>query len=87
MDDIKHLYVSGGLGASIGVWSAAGINIFPTDLIKKFESVGNSSLLGDIAYIQEPDQETLTAIKENSQIVYMAGNPEFEELFLENLRL
>ncbi len=87
MADIKHLYVSGGLGASIGVWSAAGINIFPKDLIKKFESVGNSSLLGDIAYIQEPDQETLTAIKENAQIVYMAGNPEFEELFLENLRL
>ena len=87
MADIKHLYVSGGLGASIGVWSAAGINIFPKELIKKFESVGNSSLLGDIAYIQEPDQETLTAIKENSRIVYMAGNPEFEELFLENLRL
>lgn len=87
ISDIQHLYVSGGLGASIGVWSAAGINIFPKELIAKFESVGNSSLLGDIAFIANPDKEALERIKAGAQIVQMAGNPEFESLFLDNLRL
>ena len=87
MEDIEHLYVSGGLGASIGVWSAAGIHIFPNELITKFEAAGNTSLLGDIAFITDQDEDTLTEIKEKARVIYMATNPAFEELFLQNLTL
>ena len=85
LDDIQHLYVAGGMGASIGVWAASGIGLFPQELIQKFESVGNGSLLGDIAFIINPDEDALNEIKDNAQIVLLATDPKFEEMFLGNL--
>lgn len=87
MNEIEHLYVSGGLGASASVWSAGGIKLFPAELLSKFEAVGNSSLLGDIDFIMDPDEEALNEIKEKSRIVILNDNPDFEGLFLENLLL
>lgn len=87
VEAIEHLYISGGLGASVGVWSAAGIGLFPKELINKFESIGNGSLHGDIAFILDPDEDALKEIKENSQVVILATDPKFEELFIENLNL
>ena len=85
--DINHLYVSGGLGASVGVLSAAGIGLFPEALLSKYETLGNSSLLGDIEFIMNQDEETLQEIKDNSKVVILATDPKFEQLFLENLHL
>ena len=85
--DINHLYVSGGLGASVGVLSAAGIGLFPEALLSKYETLGNSSLLGDIEFIINQDEETLQEIKDNSKVVILATDPKFEQLFLENLHL
>lgn len=87
IDDIEHLYVSGGLGASIGIWAASGIRIFPPELINKFEAVGNSSLHGDIEYIIHGDTEMLEDIRANAKVVILNDNPEFERLFIENLKL
>lgn len=87
LDDINHLFVSGGLGASIGVWSAAGIGIFPPELLPKFEAVGNTSLLGAIDYMVEPNEGTLNEIKSNSKVVVLNDNPDFERIFLDNLML
>ncbi|MCR5416004.1 MAG: ASKHA domain-containing protein [Pseudobutyrivibrio sp.] len=86
-EEIEHLYISGGLGATASVWSSAGINLFPSELINKYESVGNSSLLGAIAYVMDSDQAAITEIKEKSEVVILANDPEFEALFLENLML
>ena len=86
-EDIDHLYVSGGLGATVSIWAAAGIGLFPPELIPKFESLGNTSLIGDIAYILEPDEEALKEIKDNSEVVVLATTARFEELFLANLKL
>lgn len=87
LEHIDHLYVAGGLGASVGIWSAAGIGLFPSELLTKFESVGNASLHGDIAFIMNPDEDALKEIKEKSQVVILATDPKFEELFLGNLNL
>ncbi len=87
INEIEHLYVAGGLGATVGVWAAAGIGIFPKELLPKFESVGNTSLLGGIAFIMDRDEEALEEIKANSKIVILATNPEFEEIFINNLML
>jgi uncharacterized 2Fe-2S/4Fe-4S cluster protein (DUF4445 family) len=87
LEQIDHLYVAGGLGASVGIWSAAGIGLLPMELLNKFESIGNASLLGDIAFIMNPDEDALQEIKDNSEIVILATDPKFEELFLENLNL
>ena len=87
VDDIDHLYIAGGLGASVGIWSAAGIGLFPPQLLNKFESIGNASLMGDIAFILDPNEDELKAIKDNSQIVILATDPKFEQLFIENLNL
>lgn len=86
-DDINHLYVSGGLGASIGVWAAAGIGIFPKELLPKFEAVGNTSLRGAIEYVMDSDETVLEDIKAKSKVVILNDNPEFEKIFLENLYL
>lgn len=87
MEDIEHLYVAGGLGASASVWSAADIGLIPTVLAPKYESVGNTALLGGIEYIIEGDEEILNEIKEKSKVVILNDNPGFEKLFLENLML
>ncbi len=84
---IDHLYVSGGLGASVGVLSAAGIGLFPEAILSKYETLGNSSLLGDIEFIMNPDEDTLQEIKDNSKVVFLATDPKFEQRFLENLHL
>ena len=86
-DRIDHLYVSGGLGASIGVWSAGGIGIFPKELLPKFESVGNTSLLGAIRFVMDRDEELLNEIKSKAKVVILNDNPEFEKIFLDNLYL
>ena len=86
-DDINHLYVSGGLGASIGVWAAAGIGIFPKELLPKFEAVGNTSLRGAIEYVLDSNETVLEDIKAKSKVVILNDNPEFEKIFLENLYL
>ncbi|MCR4831823.1 MAG: ASKHA domain-containing protein [Pseudobutyrivibrio sp.] len=87
LENIDHLYVSGGLGASIGVWAAAGIGIFPKELLPKFEAVGNTSLLGAIDFINDNDEETLKDIKEKAKVVILNDNPEFEKIFIDNLYL
>ena len=86
-DEIDHLYVSGGLGATVGVWAASGIGLFPQELIDKFEAVGNTSLIGDIKYIMDPKPELLDEIKANAKVVILNDEPEFEKLFIENLML
>lgn len=86
-EQIDHFYMSGGLGASVGVWSAAGIGLIPMSMLQKFESLGNSSLLGDIAFIMEPNEESIDEIRKNAEIVILATTPKFEELFIENLNL
>ena len=87
MKDIDHLYVAGGLGASASVWSAADIGLIPKELAAKYESVGNTALLGGIEYILHGDEEILNEIKEKSKVVILNDNPGFEKLFLENLML
>ncbi len=43
--------------------------------------------MGDIAFILDPNEDELKAIKDNSQIVILATDPKFEQLFIENLNL
>ncbi|MCR5580547.1 MAG: ASKHA domain-containing protein [Pseudobutyrivibrio sp.] len=86
-DDIDHLYVSGGLGATVSVWAAAGIGLFPKELVDKFEAVGNTSLRGAIDFIMNTDEAALYDIKEHSKIVILNDNPEFESLFLDSLTI
>lgn len=85
--DIDHLYVSGGLGASMGKWAASGIGIFPKELTEKFEAVGNTALLGAIDYLKDSDESILNEIKANAKIVILNTNPDFEKIFIENLML
>ena len=87
VDNIDHLYVSGGLGASIGVWAASGIGIFPSQLIPKFESVGNTSLLGTIEFARNKEEDVLKDIIKKSKVVILNDNPEFEKIFLDSLLL
>lgn len=87
LSHIEHLYVAGGLGASVGVWSAAGIGLIPEELLSKYEALGNSSLLGDIEFIMDRDEDAIAEIKNNSRIVILATDPKFEGLFIENLHL
>ncbi len=87
IDSIDHLYVSGGLGATASVWAVSGIGLLHKGLISKFEAVGNSSLLGAIQYILHENEEELADIRSKAEVVILGNEPEFETLFLENLRI
>lgn len=86
-EDIEHLYVSGGLGATVSVWATAGIGLFPKELVNKFEAVGNSSLRGNVEYIRSGDESLLEEIRANSKVVVLNDNPEFQEIFLDSLKI
>jgi len=87
VEDIDHLFVSGGLGATASVWACVGIGLFPAGLVNKFEAVGNTSLRGAIEYIMDSDDQVLKEIRGKSEVVVLANAPEFEKTFLENLQI
>ncbi len=52
-DDIDTLYLAGGFGYRMDLTKAAGIGLFPEELLAKTRAVGNTALGGAVAYLQE----------------------------------
>ena len=86
-DDVEHLYVAGGLGASLRPESLFGMGMLPEELRDRYEAVGNTALLGAARYAVTKDDAALSAIIDATTVVELGGMPEFEQLFLEHLRL
>ncbi len=81
-DEIEKLYISGGFSAELNIKSAVNTGLLPRELIDKTVALNNSSLLGTVKYVFEGN---LPRLINNAQYVDLATNPEFSELFINNL--
>lgn len=88
LSDLENVYLAGGFGVSVNAQSAAAIGLLPQGLgNRRIVSVGNTSLKGAAAYLLCPEEERLADIISRAKVIPLAQRPEFEELFLNGLRL
>ena len=82
-EQIDKMYISGGFSAKINTLNAAKTGLFPTELLDRCESVGNSSLLGTVKFACEKND--LSVYLKNARYVDLAADKYFAELFMENM--
>ena len=85
-DQIKTVYLAGGLGFSLKPEIAVAIGLLPKELESKIQAVGNSSLGGAIKYATDSQGESrLDKIIERADEVLLANAAEFTDLYLEHM--
>lgn len=86
MDEIQHLYLAGGFGQGLSLQKAAGIGLLPEDLLPKAEAVGNTSLKGAVLFASDAGvKKRFLHTVAISEELSLAGNPRFQELYLQYL--
>ena len=86
LEDIKKVYVAGGLGFYLDQKSAIKSGLLPYEFYNRIEVRGNTSLKGAIKAILEPDFfDYCKQIKIKSEVIDLASDPEFMDAFAENM--
>ncbi len=88
LQDIETCYLAGGFGTQIDIKKASGIGLLPEKLKEKTISAGNTSLSGATEYLKKKICQTeLTNILKSVIDINLAGENEFETLYLEYLEI
>lgn len=85
-DAVSRLYVAGGFGSHLDLQSAAAIGLLPQALVPRAVVLGNAALAGASELLL--DQTLLAdtqAIVRRSQHVPLAGDPLFNDTYIENM--
>ena len=77
------LYISGGFSAKIDIDNAVSTGLLPAEFRDKCVALNNSSLLGTVKYATENND--LSQIINNAEYIDLSSNPDFSELFVENM--
>lgn len=86
--DIPHFFVSGAFGQFLKIETAQRVGLLPSIPARRFELAGNSALAGCEHLLLSPSsRETLEEIRRKSVVFNLGENPEFEDLFIDNLYL
>ena len=86
VDAVSCLYVAGGFGSHLDLQSAAAIGLLPQALVHRAVVLGNAALAGASELLL--DQTLLAntqAIVRRSQHVPLAGDPLFNDTYIENM--
>ncbi len=81
--DIENVYLSGGFSNEINIENAVFTKLFPEELKEKCQTIGNSSLLGTVKFATNAD--SLSDFTKNGQYIDLSLNPDFTDLFMENI--
>ena len=85
LDDVRTLYIAGGLGFSLRGKSALRTGLIPRPFAKKIRAVGNSSLAGAAACLS-PDARTRAAeIAKSIRICELNGYDAFSDRFIDGM--
>lgn len=85
-EEIATLYIAGGFGSHLSVQSAAAIGLIPESLTSRVKILGNAALTGAAAALLDPGRkEELDLLAKNSTHVNLGGNPQFNQLYMENM--
>lgn len=84
--DLRRLFVCGAFGRFLDVQNAQEIGLLPELPGDRIELCGNSALAGCERLLFAPDSErTLQKLKDKARVINLAQEPEFEQLFIEQL--
>lgn len=85
-EEITTLYIAGGFGSHLNVASAAAIGLIPESLVSHVKILGNAALTGATAVLLNPGRrEELALLAQNTTHVNLGGNPQFNQLYMENM--
>ncbi len=83
---LETVYVSGAFGSMLDVKSAMGIGLFPDLPEDRYVLSGNSALVGASCCLLSPDfLDDANALTGSVEFVSIADEPDFEEIYIENL--
>ena len=80
---IDTLYISGGFSTGFNINSAVETGLIPKELCGNCVPLNNSSLLGTIKYACK--KSNLSSFTEKAEYIDLSLNPEFSDLFIENM--
>ncbi len=83
VSDIVKVYIAGGMGVHISLDDCIRIGMLPKELKCKMVQVGNTALEGAYRY----ERKTAERIIELCQPIYLANEPEFQEVYVGNMLL
>ncbi len=86
----SRVYLAGGFGSTLSADEAASIGLFPETLSGRTAAVGNTSLKGAVKFLSEDSPEVrmrLSQIRDKSHEIVLADDKDFEDLYLNNLRV
>ena len=81
-EQIGTVYLCGGFSAAINRENAAAVGLLPPSLCRKTRSLGNSSLAGTARYACGAE---LPPFVRNASYVDLSADPDFAELFMDNM--
>ena len=85
-NQVKKLYVAGGLGYYMSIANACAVGLLPKDLQSKAEVVGNTSLAGVKAcLIQDDSVLAVEKIANEMQIIELSFSQVFQDKYVENM--
>lgn len=88
IEELAHCYVCGTFGHNLDIVNARAIGLLPMIPEDRIELSGNTALAGcEQALLDGAAEGRLEAIRRSAVIVNLAGLPDFDDLFLENLYL
>lgn len=86
----SKVYLAGGFGSALSEEEASSIGLFPEMLKDRTVAVGNTSLKGAVKFLSEDSPEVrmrLSQIRNKSHEIVLADDKDFEDLYLNNLRV
>jgi len=86
--DIEEVYIAGAFGNFIRRESAINLGLIPEMEVNKVHLIGNGSLEGSrMALFDKDILDHAKNLAEGTKFIELAGKPEFQELYVDNMYL
>lgn len=86
LNDVHYLYLAGGFGRKLNLFSAAAIGLIPKKLLSKARAVGNTAIEGaSAALLSQEARSRIHKIANRSAYVELSTDSTFNEYFMEAL--
>jgi uncharacterized 2Fe-2S/4Fe-4S cluster protein (DUF4445 family) len=86
--DLGRIFVGGTFGKSLDTVNAAAIGLLPAVPADRIELCGNTALAGcELVLFSSPASARLHRIGEQARVINLAGHPDFDQIYFENLYL
>ena len=81
-----EVLIAGGFGEYLNLENAAAIGLFPSQLLSRTRSVGNSSLEGATqAVLSHAAADALNSVSAECRYIELSTTPAFNEYYVENM--